>query len=127
MAADNGAFDDDGLEAFGSGIDGGAESGGTGAVDSDVIFGTRGIAKPAELLDDLAIGGTLEARAIGKDAQGQAAIARTGDIELATEFIGGDFRPFERDIGAMKEIADGVSAATFVAAVDLNGSRRAGG
>ena len=70
MASDDGAFDDHGFETLGSGVDGSAESGGTGAVDRDVVFGARGIAEPAEFFDDLAIGRTLEARAVGKDAEG---------------------------------------------------------
>ena len=72
------------------------------------------------------IGGAIETSAIGKDAEGQAGIAWTGDAQLAADFVGGDFSPFEGDIGAMKEIADGVSAATFVAAVNPDGFGKSG-
>ena len=126
LASDDGAFNDHGFEALGSGVDSGAESGGAGAVDRDVVFGARGIAEPAKFFDDLAIGGTLDTRAIGKDAEGQALIARARDAEFAIDFVRSDFSPFEGDVGAMKEIADGVSAPTFVAPVNPDGLRKSG-
>ena len=48
-------------------------------------------------------------------------IARARDAQFAADFLGSDFGPFEGDIGAMKEIADGISAPTFVAPVNPDG------
>ena len=52
LAADGVAFEQDGMQTFGGGVDGGAEPSGAGAVDGDVVFGGGGCAEPAEPVRD---------------------------------------------------------------------------
>jgi hypothetical protein len=110
LATERVALDQHGLQPFGGTVDGGAQTGRAGAVDRQVVFGTRGIAEPAELLGDLPNRWTLQAGAIREEAHRQARVRKMFYAGVRAGLrIGRQLHPCERHIAAVQEVANRVA------------------
>ena len=102
LAAHSEAFDHGSLQAFGRGIDGGAQAGGTGTIDGKVVFRTRRIAKPAEFFGNLTHGRAFHACAIREDADRQSRIIHALQTQFGARLlIVAQFDPVEGDVAAL--------------------------
>jgi hypothetical protein len=81
------ALDDDGLQAFRRAIDGSAQSRWPGTVNRQVVFRSRRILEPAELLRDLPDGRALQPGAVREDAHRQPLIVQLVDLRRGARLL----------------------------------------
>ncbi len=101
------AFDDEGAEALGGGIDARSEAGGTCAHDDDVIELLLGLARHAELGGEIARGRLDERGAVAEDNDGKLGVVETALFEEINGFgVLFGTEPLVGDAVAREELAD---------------------
>ena len=109
LSTDDRAFDQNCFQPFGCAVHRGAQACRAAAINRQVVFGPRRITEPSEFFGDLANGRSLEPRAIGKKANGEARVVKVLELGLLADlFVRRQLNPLEWDITAMEKIPDRV-------------------